>query len=111
MANKVGKSGAHVHFLIAGVAQGMAHEVYAELMQRNDWYSLWKAEFPDLNSKQLEERWVSRNWGKFIEGARATLAGMLAQPLDEVQKQDILDALIKDASLKKGRREGLRQLN
>ena len=97
------KSGAHCHKLIRQTAQEMAHECYSELMRRNDWYQGWKALHPECNSKQLEDRWVAKKWGEFVEGARAILAEMLRKPIDEDLKFSIYEALCLDRTLIKGR--------
>ena len=97
------KSGAHCHKLIRQTAQEMAHECYSELMRRNDWYQGWKALHPECNSKQLEDRWVAKKWGEFVEGARAILAEMLASIDDPDLQGTIHEALIADNFLTRGR--------
>ncbi len=93
----------HAHWRVAALAKEMAHEVYDELMKRNDWYDLWKNAHPGLSSRGLENAFVSKNWHKFVEGARATLAGMLTQPYDEDLKNAIYEALVDDSTLIRGR--------
>jgi hypothetical protein len=96
---------AHCHELIKSTAVAMAHEAYAAFMENNHHYSVWKNLWPDgLSGKELEEKWVGKYWGKFIEGARAILAAMLAQPGDEGLKETILEALLLDNSLIRGRK-------
>lgn len=97
------QSSAHVHKMIAKVATEMAHQVYADLMTRDDWYRDWRELNPGHNSKHLEERWVSAHWGQFIDGARATLASMLSGPYDSALLEPIAEALILDATLVRGR--------
>ena len=97
------KSGAHCHKLVKETAIEMAHECYAALMHRNDWYWDWQAAHPNMGPKALERFWVNQKWGEFVEGARATLAGMLASPIDEELKIQIYDALCLDQSLIRGR--------
>jgi hypothetical protein len=97
------KPQAHVHKLIAETAQGMAHELYDTMMSDNTWYSLWKSWHPDANAAQLEAAFVAKNWARLIPAARAILAGMLAQPINDVLKQTIYDALLLDNTLKRGR--------
>lgn len=109
---KRGRRIAHVHEQVREVAVGMAHEVYAELMRRNDWYDLWKKSNREgLSPKRLEEIWVNRHWGKFITSARATMAGMLAGPYDEGLKEKIMDALLLDNTLVRGRKTPQFQMN
>lgn len=101
----------HAHWRVATLAKEMAHEVYDELMKRNDWYSTWKNAHPGASSKGLETIWVKNNWPKFVEGARATLAGMLAKPYDEDLKNSIYEALIDDSTLVRGRKNPQLVLN
>jgi hypothetical protein len=81
----------------------MAHNVYDELMKRNDWYAAHKRVHPNLSSKALEKIWVKKNQHKFIAAARHTLAGMLALPYDSDLKDQIHEALVLDATLRAGR--------
>jgi len=93
----------HVHKMVAETAKAMCHEVYDALMQRDDWYALWKSQHPNLRGAALEEAFVRKNWGKYVDGARATLAGALARPLDESLKESIMEALMLDNTLLRGR--------
>jgi hypothetical protein len=78
----------------------MAEEVYEKNASRsNEFY----AEYPDLQS------YVEKCWPLFLEAARATLAQLLTSSLDENLKIQIHDALIKDATLRRGR-EGVLQM-
>lgn len=95
---------AHCHFLIKETAESIAHEAYAALMSNNSWYAKLKELYPQCNSQQLEDGWVAMHWGAFIDPARATLAGLLATPIDEGLKETIFDALCKDATLVRGRK-------
>jgi hypothetical protein len=100
---KRSKNSAHCHKLIASVAQAAAHELYDSLMMDQLLYEVWKKRFPELGSKQLEEEFVKMYWGKCIPFARATLAHLLGKPIDEAQKESIMEALLLDKSLMRGR--------
>jgi hypothetical protein len=93
----------HCHKLIARTAAGMAFEIYDKLMERNDWYEEWKRKNPDLSGEALANEFVRRIWPTLIDDARATLAGMLACPLDEGLKEEIYQALCLDSQLIRGR--------
>lgn len=94
----------HCHEIIAETAKAMAHEVFDELMLRNDWWKNWQEQNPDLSTtKELEARWVEMTWGKFISEARGALAHMLTTKIDENQKEQIMEALQLDHSLIRGR--------
>lgn len=98
---------AHCHELIAETAQAMAHEVWDELATRDDnWLRWWKSQHPGKALAFLEKAWVASHWARFIPGARAILAGMLANPIDETQKTRIHEALVLDSTLKRGRSQG-----
>jgi len=56
-----------------------------------------------MGPKALEQFWVDKKWGEFVEGARATLAGMLNSPIDEELKMQIYNALCLDQTLVRGR--------
>lgn len=104
MLSHLNRPSKHVHKMVAETAKTMCHEVYDALMQRNDWYALWKSQHPNLSSSvALEEAFVRKNWGKYVDGARATLAGMLSSPLDETLKESIMEALMLDNTLLRGR--------
>ncbi len=102
------KARAHCHFLIKETAQGICHELFDQLMQDDMLFGLWKKRNPGLTTKQLEAKFVAKMWGKpeALQGARATLATMLNHPIDDVLKNQILDALVLDNSLKFGRVAG-----
>ena len=106
----VGRSGAHCHRMVAETAKEFARELYGTVMENNFVYAQWRKDHPDLSDKALEDEFVRVNWGKCIEGARATLALMLRGPLDSPLKEQISEALILDATLKRGRQNGARIL-
>lgn len=94
---------AHVHKLLRETAQSMCHALYDTLMHKNEWYDEWKRQNPGLGAKALEARFVAKNWGTLVEGARATLAGMLGMPYPEALKEQIYEALLLDRTLRRGR--------
>jgi hypothetical protein len=94
---------AHCHKLVAKVAQEAAGELYERLMGENLFFEEWKRQNPGLSPKALESRFISKNWGRCIGIARATLALLLRSPLDSKAKEDIMEALVLDSTLKRGR--------
>ena len=94
----------HCHKMIYATAVEMAGALYDEMMHDNLWYDLWKKQNPGASSSTMQARFIKRNLAKIIPQARATLAGMLAQPIDEALKKDIFDALILDNQLVRGRK-------
>ena len=93
----------HVHKLVAQVAKEAAGQLYDRLMGDNMIRKAWQDQNPEATEKELESRFISRNWGQCIPFARATLATMLTAPLDSRTKDDILEALVLDAQLVRGR--------
>ena len=101
---------AHCHVMVKEFAVEAAGCLYEKVMGDNKVFEEWKRQNPDCTPKQLEERFIARNWGKCLDFARATMAAMLRGPYPEVLKDQILDALIKDGTLNRGRRNGYRRM-
>lgn len=91
--------GAHAHKLVAKTAQEIANEVYEQNASNNDFYS----KYPN------RESYVSACWPLYLTAARATLAQLLSTNIEENLKSEIHDALIRDATLRRGR-EGVLQI-
>lgn len=91
------------HFIVAQTAKDMAAAMFEEMMKDNGRYTAWKKLCPDLTPDKLQTRFIAQMWPLLIKQARATLAQMLATNISETLKAQITDALIKDASLKRGR--------
>jgi len=82
----------------------MAGELYERLMGDDRFYRAWKRENPGLNSKQLEELFIEKNWKNCIGSARRALVAMLIDPsISEHVKEEVVDVLLKDKSLIRGR--------
>lgn len=97
---------AHCHKIVAAVAKEVTGNLYEVVMGDNKVFEEWKKQNPDATQKQLESRFVEKNWGRCIEFARATLATMLnSAVLPESVKDEIADALVKDNQLVKGHRK------
>lgn len=98
---------AHCHKAVAAVAKAAAGELYEKMMGDNNFYAAWQRQNPDCSPKELERRFIARNWGKCLEFARKTMALMLSNPnVPEKVKEEIMDALEKDAMLMRGRKAG-----
>lgn len=95
---KPGQKFAHV--LVAKLAREAASELYEVVMGDNVVRAEWKRQNPGCSEKVLLTRFVAKNWGACIPFARATMARMLTQPLDEGLKEQIMEALVQDASLR-----------
>jgi hypothetical protein len=93
----------HVHWRVRNVAVAMAHELYDHMMMDNEWYARWRSVNPGMSKADLEEAFVKRNLPKLIPQARAMLTQMLKDSSDVVLKEAIYDALVKDATLVRGR--------
>jgi len=97
---------AHAHFLVADTAKQMGHELFERAMQQNDWYELLKKKNPGADLQKLENQFVEKMWPTLVEEARATLVGMLRTPIDETSKERIMEALLLDNQLVRGRKAG-----
>lgn len=102
MSNKK-QSSAHCHKQIAKTAKGLAEASYEELMSDNMLYEIWWKRNPGASAKTLRTLFVARNWGKYIPAARATLTLLLSEPIDEGLKEEIMEALVLDSTLIRGR--------
>lgn len=96
---------AHCHVEIKKVAQGQARVLFEELARRNQIFDQFKRQHPDMTTQQMEDAFVAKVWPQLIDTARATLAGMLRSPsYSEEYKEEIMDILVKDATLIRGRK-------
>jgi hypothetical protein len=78
------------HELIAETAKEMAATWYEDAAHDDDFYAFYPS----------QKKFIKREWGRFIDMARQTLAGMLGRTdVEEWQKEQIFDALIKHASM------------
>ncbi len=107
-SNSDPRNAAACHQDVRTVAVAMAHEAYAALMQKNEWYRALRDANPGVSSEWLEKGWVNEHWPTFINGARATMAAMLAGPSPEPLKEQITEALILDKTLMRQRESGAR---
>lgn len=98
---------AHCHKLIRATAIEMAGAVYEEVMKDNGRYAYWKSICPELTPALAEGMFIEYLWPHLIGQARATLATMLnpssGANLTDRDRADIHEALVKDASLQRGR--------
>ena|SRR5215471_1481642 len=98
-ASRTGQRVCHVG--VMKVAQAAAGELYENVMSNNAYYEAWKKQNPGLSSKQLESRFIAKNWVKCIEIARATLVEMLRRPdISEDVKDGIMEILEGDYELR-----------
>lgn len=89
------------HIRVRDVAQAAAGQLYESMMGNNGFYETWKKQNPGCTPKQLEARFIDRNWPKCLDFARATLAVMLRQPdISDKMKEEVVDILHKDQLLR-----------
>jgi hypothetical protein len=94
----------YAHEQVLDLAREMAHEVYAEIMERdNELYADWKKMCPELSPARCEDLFVELAIAQLLDPARAILASMLANPHFTHLHESIYDALIKDNILRQGR--------
>jgi hypothetical protein len=103
---------AHCHIQIREVAKAAAGELYERLMGDDRYYAAWRKQNPGCNARELERRFIERNWPQLIDYARETLVALLRQPnvSDDIKAQ-IMDVLEKDNSLVRGRHNVRRTTN
>lgn len=96
----------HCHKKIRELAKEACALHYEMLMSSsNVVYKLWKIQHPNLNSARLQQAFVNRHWSKCIELARATLGALLREPIDEKTKEEIMQILVLDSTLIRGRKQ------
>jgi len=101
MANVSGTGQRVCHVGIRKIAQEAAGELYESMMGNNEYYEAWKKQNPGLNAKQLESRFIAKNWVRCIDFARATLVEMLSRPdISEDMKEGIMEILEGDYELR-----------
>jgi hypothetical protein len=89
------------HIKIAEVAKSAASHLYDTMMEENCFYEMWKKQNPDATPKQLEQRFVQKNWTKCIDFARTTLTLMLTKDdVSEGVKDEIMEILEQDQSIR-----------
>ena len=93
----------HAHKLVYKTARDMAGALYEEVMHDNVNFTTFKALNPGLTPKQLQAKFIAAATPRLLDQARSTLAQMLAGNYPEHLKAAINDALVKDASLMRGR--------
>lgn len=80
----------YAHEMLAQTAKEMAGAWYEEAAHDNEFYKFYPK----------QKMFINREWSKFIPAAKATLAQMLGMTMvPEWQKEQIMDALVKHASL------------
>ena len=97
------KTPKHAHKLIVATAIEIAGAHFEAMATQNDWLRRMKAKYPGKKLSELQIIYIKLMTGTFLEQARATLAKMLNGPHSETLKAEILDALIKDNALNRGR--------
>lgn len=89
------------HHLIASTAQEIAGAFYEEAASNDVFYKEW----PDINE------FIRRRWKTFIPGARDALLTMLAGNYPPEVKEQIFDAIGKDAVLNPPYAHALAEVN
>lgn len=98
------KNAKYAHKLVVKTAEELARATYEMVMGDNLIYAAWKTQNPDCqNGKELEAKYVAKRTSWFLEPARATLTRLLSQPIDQALKDEIEEALVLDATLRRGR--------
>src|SRR5215467_13956925 len=92
------------HAKVMEVAKAAAGELYESMMSNDGFFKAWKKQNPGASVKQLEQRFIDKNWGSCLEFARATLTTMLTRPdVAEEMKEEIMVILEQDQVLRNRR--------
>lgn len=91
------------HKLVAETAIALTHELYSELMKDDKLRRQFVSQTSEMGEKKREELFVEKYWTAALAVARTTLTEMLNRPMEESLKEQIADALIKDAAFVPGR--------
>jgi hypothetical protein len=92
------------HVKVMEVAKAAAGELYESMMGNDAFFKAWKKQNPGANPKQLERRFIEKNWGSCLEFARATLTVMLTRhDVAEELKEEIMVILEQDQTLRNRR--------
>jgi L-rhamnose mutarotase len=89
------------HTQIVEIAKAASARLYTVVMLDNEYYETWKKQNPGATVKQLEERFVERNWRMCTEFARNTLTLMLTRDdVSDATKDEIMIILEQDQSIR-----------
>lgn len=97
----------HAHELIVKTAKELCGAHYEELMKNDKLFAAWKAKHSEAAETALQGLFIEHYYPGYLEVARATLTGLLNTKLDPILKDQIADALIKDQTLRRGRRRSI----
>lgn len=98
--------GRSCHKMVADTAKAMAAEAISKMLNDNEAYGAARVKWPDFSKEEIEATLLQETWPHLVEQARATLARLLATPLDELLKEQISSALILDNTLAGRKRSG-----
>ena len=89
------------HVRVRDIAKAAAGQLYESMMGENRFFEMWKQQNPGIGPKELEKRFIDKNWPQCLDIARATLTCMLQRPeISDMMKDDIMDILEKDQYLR-----------
>ena len=89
------------HKQVRDVAMAAAGQLYESVMSDNRYFSTWKRQNPGCTPKELERRFINKNWPRCIEFARQTLTVMLTRDdISQETKDQIFEVLELDFALR-----------
>lgn len=93
------------HKLVRSVAMEAAGQLYEGVMSNDVVWKEWKKQNPQCQTaRQLEVRFIEKNWTQCIEFARATLGLMLGRrDISDEMKVTIYEALTLDNAIPVGK--------
>lgn len=94
-----GVKGAHCHVMVAEAAKKAAAAFYEEAAKRSNLF---------FHANPSQDAFVAKSWGLFVKMGRAALANALqSKTLPEEGKEMIMEALLLDSTLMRGRQGGI----
>ena len=89
------------HIQVREVARALWGEMYEVLMGDNRFWETWQKQNPGASRKEMEQRFIDKNWPHCIGEARKALTLILTNPdSTEQMKEQVMDVLEKDQSLR-----------
>lgn len=100
--------GVHADLQVARVAVGIAYAMFDELAKDNARFAALQRANPGKSTATLARRFVRRMAPLLLDEARATMAAMLKSHTNSELREQIYSALLRDATLRRGRGKGTR---
>jgi len=96
---KTGQMACHIQ--VRDVAMALCGEMYEVLMGDNKFWTAWQKQNQGASRREMERRFIAKNWPQCIGEARKALTLILINlNSTEEMKEQVMDVLEKDQSLR-----------